>query len=1087
MQKTTWLKPILHWLLFFLCFVVTPMSLMAQSNTVVLSGTVTNEKGEYLPGVTVMVQVEGKKFGAATGGDGKYSIGKLPANATAQIIFTFLGYETKTVEGFPIKNENVTLSTQLKENDKHLSELVVVGYGTQKKVNLTGAVSQLDSKTIGTRSVANITQAIQGAVPNLNVTFGDGSPGKGGNINIRGNTSINGGSPLVLIDGVPGDINLVNPRDVETISVLKDAASSAIYGARGAFGVILVTTKRAKKGKATVNYSNNFSYATSTVSTDFITSGYRSAKLNDEAFLRATGNTYTRYTDKDYEELLKRETDKSLPSVVKDVRNNKEMYIYYGNTDWWHEMFRDVQPSMEHALTFSGSTEKVDYMLSGRWYEKKGMMRINQDKFNAYNMRAKINANVTPWLTLSSNTQFSANNYTYPGWGVNDNFVSITVHALPSYVPRNPDGTATYRTELNNYTIGDGVYADLLYGKSKGGTKNFDFSNTFGATIKATKDFNIIGNYTFDLNPYSSFSRRVESPWSVFPGVISYVGYDQYNEEANMDQYHIVNLYGEYTKSLAKHNFKAMVGYNQELKRYKQTKGMRKNLLSQDLNDFDLGSGDQTIGGRQSEWALLGFFYRVNYDYAGKYLLELNGRYDGSSRFPKGNKYGFFPSVSGAWRVSEERFFEPVKNTVNDLKLRASYGTLGNQQVSTDIRANYPYIPLMDRGTSNYIVNGAKTEYLTVPAPTTQNLTWEKSTSTNLGVDVALFKSRLTGSFDWYVRNTTDMLTKSKTLPAVYGAAEPKQNAADLQTKGFELALAWADQKQVGGKPFNYSIGVAVGDYKSRITRFDNPSGTLSDYYVGQELGEIWGYSVDGYFKTDKEAADYQAMMKDLSSVHAQIFSAPGEWGKLLAGDMKFVDLNGDLNISKGKNTLADHGDLRVIGNKQPRYSYGINGSASWNGFDFYVLFQGIGKQNWYPGANADKFWGPYSRPYYSFLPQDFESKVWSEQNPDAYFPRLRGYVALNAKGELTEVNDKYLQNLAYLRLKSLTLGYSLPATWMKRVKMERARFYFSGENLLTFTKFDTKYIDPEMAAAEANGRVYPVSKTFSFGLDITF
>ncbi len=1041
-----------------------------------VKGRVINEAGEALSGVSV--QLKGSGNGTTTNENGEFS---LDVSDNSTLVASYIGYDSKEVL---VKN-NEFIIIQLVAQNSSLDEVVVVGYGTQKKVNLTGAVSQVEAKVLEDRPVANITQALQGAVPNLNISFGDGRPGSGGTINIRGIASLNDqkGSPLVLVDGVPGSLNLINPRDVESISVLKDAASSAIYGARGAFGVVLVTTKRAKKGKMNINYGNNFAQATSTVSTDFITDGYTSAILNDEAFLKAVGKTYTGYTDQDYEELKKRQTDKSLPSYIIDNRNGKDMYVYYGNTDWWRTMFRDWQPSMEHNLSFSGGTDKIDYLLSGRLYEKKGIMQVNQDIYNAYNFRAKISANVTDWLTITSNTQFNATDYNYPGWGVNSNFVSVTVHALPSYLPVNPDGTATYRTELNNYTIGDGIYADLLHGKSKGAEKRYEFVNTIGATLKLSKDLSVIGNYTFNLYNGSTMQRRAYAPWSIFPGVISYLGYDQLNEAMSTEQYHVVNAYANYSKTLGDHSFKVMAGVNQELKKFKNLSGYRKELLSEDLNDFNLGSGDQQINGGASEWALLGVFSRINYDYKGKYLLELNGRYDGTSRFPAGDRFGFFPSVSAGWRLSQESFFEPLKNVINELKFRGSYGALGNQQVAT-----YGYISTMARGTMNYLMNGNKTEYLTVPAPISPTLTWEKATSVNLGVDVGLLQNRFTASFDWYNRNTVNMLTKGKTLPRVFGASEPKENAADLLTKGFELTLGWKDDFKLAGKPFGYDVTFVLGDYTSEITKFDNPSRLLSDYYVGQKLGEMWGYSTDGYFTTDAEAAAYQAKLTSLSgtSVYKQISSAPGEWGKLRAGDLRYQDLNGDGTINNGKNTVDDHGDLIVIGNSQPRYSFGVNAGANWNGFDLSVFLQGIGKQNWYPGANADKFWGPYSRPYYSFIPADFQSKIWTPENPDAYFPALRGYTALNGGGDLNSWNNRYVQDLAYIRLKSITIGYSLPAPILKKIKLDRCRIYVSGENVFTLTKLKTKYIDPEMAAAETNGRVYPFNKTFSFGLDIS-
>lgn len=1086
----TTLRSLSGWLLLLLCLF--PALANAQQNGATLSGVITSSTGEQLPGVSVEARsADGQRKGTASLANGSYTLANLPAGVPLQITFTFIGYEPHVIKDKILNNGNNTLTVQLQEGNQKLNELVVVGYGTQKKVNLTGAIAQVDAKVLENRPVANVTQALQGAIPGLNINFTDGRPGANGRFNIRGNNPLSSGAtPLVLIDGVPGSMNNVNPRDIETVTILKDAAASAIYGARAAFGVVLVTTKAAKKGKLTVNYGNNFSKSYSTVSTDFITDGYTSAVLNDEAFLVTTGNTYTRYTPADMEELKKRQTDKSLPTVITDIRNGREQYVYYGHTDWWKEFFLPSQDGMEHSLSVSGGTDKVDFLLSGRMFNKKGMMRYNRDEYNSFNLRTKLTVRANKWLTFTNNTQFMIGKYTYPGWHPNTNFVNSTVHALPSYVPKNPDGTATYITALNNYQIGDGLFSDLLYGKNKGTDRWNELMSTWGATIKVNDNINLYANYTFTLNPardndnptISTF-RQTSSPYSIYPGVISKVPRPDFlREETNQDYYHVANAYGEFQKSYGKHNVKFMAGYNQELKQFKQIRAERGDLLSQDLNDVNLGSGYYTLTGDQSEWALLGFFARANYDYKGKYLLEVNGRYDGTSRFPKGQRFGFFPSVSAGWRISEESFFEPLKNTLSDLKFRVSYGQLGNQ-----VTSNYPYIPLLARGTSDWIAGGKKIEYLTAPGAISPNLTWERTASQNFGVDAGLFQNKLSVSFDYYIRDTKDMLTRGATVPVVFGTTEARENAADLRTKGFELSITYNDQFELAGKPFMWSIGGNISDFRSVITRFSNDNKRLNDYYVGQEYGEMWGYLTDGYFNSDEEAAAWQAKVnQDL--VGSNIKSASGQWNKLRAGDLKFKDLNGDGTISPGLNTLDNHGDLVYLGNNQIRYPYAFNGSASWNGIDLSFFFQGIGKKDWYPGTNADKFWGPYSRPYYSFLPTNFPDLVWTpEKGQDSYFPRLRGYIALNGNNPLTNTNDRYMQDLAYLRLKNLTIGYSLPDHLLKRIKMSRLRVYVSGDNLVTWTKLESKYIDPEQAAADANGRVYPFGKTFSAGLDLSF
>lgn len=1044
-----------------------------------VTGVIKSQEGEPLPGVTVSLKDQ-PSTGVSSNENGEYIL-TVP-NSNSVLVYSMIGFVKQEITVGSRTRIDVTL-----ESDQQLLEnVIVVGYGTQKKVNLTGAVTQIDSEVLNDRPISNITQGIQGTMPNVNINFGNGRPGTEGSVNVRGYASINSSraAPLILIDGVPGNINNINPRDVESISVLKDAAAAAIYGSRGAFGVMLVTTKSAKGGKININYSNNFGWAGSTVSTDFITDGYDAAILNDEAFIRATGNSYTGYSDADYEELLKRKTDKSLPDVVIQNRNGKDQYVYYGSTDWWDVLYRDTQTSMEHSLSFTGGTDKIDFYVSGRAYQKNGIMKVNQDKYKGYNLRAKVSGEVAPWLRINNNTQFNYNNYSFPGWNgnanANNNFISSTVHALPSYLPINPDGTATYRTELNNYTIGDGIFADLLHGKSKGEDGEYEFINTFQAQFTLAEGLHITGDYTFSHNPLLLFVRRTQAPWSVYPGEISYLGNDRLTEIHTTNIGHTVNLYGDYTKSFNDHNFKITAGYNQESRSYKRITGIRNDLLSEDLNDLNLGSGDMEVTGGANTWALQGFFGRINYDYQGKYLLEVNGRYDGTSKFPDDQRFGFFPSVSAGWRLSEENFFQPLKSTVSELKFRASYGSLGNSQEA----GIYGYIPLLARGNTPYLMDGRRTEFLSVPVPISPSLTWERTTTANFGVDLGLFNNRLNTTFDWYVRETLDMLIPGKTLPAVFGAASPRQNAGDLRNTGWELAISWRDQETVGGKPFGYSFSFGLSDSKAEITRFDNKDKLLNNYYVGQQLGEIWGYKVDGFFQSDEEAANWQI---NQDYVNQQRLRAPGDWSRLQAGDLKFVDVNGDGLVDNGKNTVSEPGDQVVIGNTLPRYTFGFNLGADWNGFDVSAFFQGIGRQHWYPGNNADKFWGPYSRPYYSFIPENFTDDIWTPENPDAYYPLLRGYVALNSRGELNVKNDRYLQDLAYIRLKNLTVGYTLPTDLLSKAKLSRARIYVSGENLFTATKLRSDYIDPEQAANEANGRAYPFSRTFSLGIDITF
>ncbi|TLU99485.1 TonB-dependent receptor [Dyadobacter luticola] len=1057
-----------------------------------VKGTVTSSDGQgTLPGVSVVLK--GTSQGTTTDANGKYSL--VVPNGEAVLVFSFVGYTSQEV----IVGSRTNIDLTLAADNKALSEVVVVGYGTQKRVNLTGAVSQVQAKDLENRPLNNMSQILQGMIPNLNITFSTGQPGKGGNLNVRGETSVNGGGPLVLIDGIPGDINRINPNDVESVSVLKDAAASAIYGARGAFGVILVTTKTAKNGKTTVSYSNNFGWGKPTVSTDFMTNGYEYVKINDEAFTRATGNSYTRYSEEDYKEIEARRYDKTENparpwTVVKNV-NGKDIYNYYGNYDWWNTVFNMSQPSKQHNVSLSGGTDKVNYFLSGSVFEKDGIMKLNTDKFTSYTLRSKINAQLTPWLKVSNNTQYFDSKYKYPGLegGANANFVAITVHALPIYAPRNPDGTPTYNTLKNNYSIGDGLFANLLKGVAGGEQKVHELTTINTVTMDFTKNWNLTANHSYSFYITDDWYRSAVATYSVQPGILTTVpnyNTDQLKKTFWFDPQNVVNVFSSFNHTFGKHYFSATAGINYETRKHQVLAGSRKNLLSESINDLNLGTGEQLSGGGSYQYELFGAFFRANYDYMGKYLLEVNGRYDGTSRFGESKRYGFFPSVSAGWRISEEAFFEPIRNSFNNLKIRASYGTLGNQlppnfNNNPSSASFYPYIPMMPTAQSSWITNGQKLQYVSSPNPISAGLTWESATTSNIGLDATLLKNRLNISFDGYIRNTTDMLIPGQVLPSVYGATVPTQNAGDLQTKGFELSIGWADNFKVADKPFNYNVSFIVSDSKSKITKYDNPNKVLSAPYVGQTIGEMWGYSIEGMFKTNEEAQAYKV---DQTIVNKQRLSAPGDWSKLQAGDLKFIDTNNDGKIDQGANTVADHGDMKIIGNNRARYRYGINLGASWNGFDFSALAQGILRRNWYPGNNADKFWGPYSRPYYSFIPEKFGDDIWTPENQNAYFPVLRGYTALNGGGDLNSPNDRYIQNVGYLRLKNVVIGYTVPEKISKLVRIPRARIYVSGENLLTYTPLRSKYIDPEQFDGDAtNGRTYPLSKTISAGLNITF
>ncbi|MBQ7709875.1 MAG: TonB-dependent receptor [Bacteroidales bacterium] len=1059
-----------------------------------VSGTVVDATG---PIVGAVVQAEGAN--AVTDFDGNFTINVSPR---AVLEISCLGYQTQQV---PVNGRNRIVIT-LEEDSFLLEDAVAVGYGTTKKTNLTGAVSVLKAEALKDRPALDVGHMLQGSVPGLNVTSGSGRPGQAATLNIRGWNSINGGSPLVLIDGVEGDIQYVNPADVDNISVIKDAAAAAIYGAKGSAGVILVTTKsgtKEKDGRAKVTYSGRFGVTAPTTSTDYETRGYDSVYLNNLFWQTySPGTKYANYTDADMYELWIRRNDvvenPERPWVViSQDATGKDVYNYYANTDWYHVLYNDIKPTTSHTISMSGATNAVSYLVSGGYTYEQGMFKQKPDNYKRVNLRAKISFEVTDWLKIGSNTSYFNSAYFYPGQsGIDNNFAKSTVHALASYPATNPDGSTIYSTKYNGYQLMDGLLM-LLAGDHFNQDNVDNLSETLDFTITPVKGLTIKGDYTYALKYTRYMNRAVAGEYSQDPGVIAIKDdkdpfLDVLSEKANTNIYQVYNLYATYEHTWAQaHNFKAMAGVNYETRWIKDLGAKGYNLYSTELNDQSLVGATENYpeeglsnkrmetSGGQNELKTAGYFARINYDYKGKYLLELNGRYDGSSRFLRGSRWVFSPSASIGWRISEEDFFKPLKGSWDNAKIRFSYGQLGNQQMSS----YYPAIRTVSTsGKSSYLLGGANLAQASLSAPVSSGLTWERSIQSNLGIDLAFLNNRLEVSAEAYIRDTKDMLTAGDVLPATYGYSEaPKENVADLRTKGYEISIGWRDSFKLGGKPFNYGASVVFSDFVSHITRFNNPNYLLAkNYWVGMKYGDIWGYHVDGLFATDEEAKSYAV---DQSRVNdAQIFP-----DGLFAGDMRFVDLDGNGKIDQGNGKVGDSGDWQIIGNSQPRFNYGVNLNASWNGFDLAVFFQGIGKMDWYPAADARSFWFLYARPYQTFIPRDFLNDCWSEENPNAYYPRPRGYVAMNTSRPLGVANDRYLQNIGYLRLKNLTFGYTLPEKLTKKISISKLRVYFTGENLFYWAPgLHGKFVDPEMAMTGGNLRLYPWQKSFVFGIDIT-
>lgn len=1068
------------------------MVLSAQNRSI--SGKVFDTNEEPLIGVTVTI--ENTTIGAITDIDGAFTLqvpeGKVVLNVS------YVGFVPQKVT---VASGQSNVTVRLSEDAVLLNEVVVVGYGKQKKVNLTGAVASVGGEELENRVTKSLSSMLQGTVAGLNVTTSSGVPGSSASINVRGITSIHESEPLVLIDGAVGDIDRVNPNDVESISVIKDASAAAIYGARAAFGVILVTTKSgaAKDGKATVRYSGRFGWQAPTTSTDYETTGYWSVYTINQFWQANSGTLYVDYTDQDMQELWNRVNDKTehpdRPWVVEDVRNGRNQWVYYGNYDWWHSLYRDNRPMQQHNVSISGGKDDVKYFVSGSYDKQTGILRENPDIYRKYNLRSKIDFRINEWLTMSNNTSFYSSQYSYLGDGDVENTLAYSArHALACFPQKNPDGSWLYSTPYLNYKVANGRHILLGENSHRNVERSTDFTNTTRLVYAPIRELSFTGDFTYRQYQSRNTSRSNVMYYREYPDgeLLSYAtgaGANRLDEAVNTNQYYSTNIFGTYDDTFNQaHHLSVVGGMNYEAWKNKNISAYGENLVSTDLDDLDLvgqnaeGATITGVGGGQNEYALLGIFGRINYDYKSRYLFEVSGRYDGTSRFASGSRWGFFPSASAGWRISEESFFQPVRQWIDNLKVRGSFGSLGNQNISS----YYSFARLISISSLGYTFGEGSVlpKYSSLSAPIASGMTWETAQQWDFGFDLTMLGNRLNLTVDGYIRDTKDMLTDGVDLPGVYGADLPDMNAADLRTKGYEITLNWRDRLTLGNKPFEYSVGLNLSDYKSVITKYDNENKTFAkDYYEGMEIGEIWGYVTDGLFQTDEEAKAY-AEKVDLSYV------LKGQTGGWQAGDVKFVDLDGDGKIGIGSNNVDNPGDRKILGNSLPSFSYGISASAQWNGFDVSAFFQGTGNHYWYPAGQSMPFWGPYSYPYLSFLQKDFLADVWTAENTDAYFPRAMAYSA--SGGVLSNVNDRYLQNLRYLRFKNLTVGYTLPQSWTGKGRIESVRIYFTGENLCYWSplKKHSRYVDPEAAIDRSdayNNAYYPWQKSFLFGIDVTF
>ncbi len=1052
-----------------LCFFVS--SVFAQ--TITVKGTVRDVKNEPIIGASVVVK-DNPTQGAATDFDGNYSISDVPSDAILLVSYVGMKPQEIAVDG------RTTINIVMKDDTELLDEVVVVGYGTQKKANLTGAVTAVKmDEVLGDRPISNAYAALQGSIPGLTIS-GSSSPGQSGkSINIRGTLSLNGGSPLVLIDNVPGDLNMINPEDIESVSVLKDAASSAIYGARAANGVVLVTTKRPNKGALfQVNYNNNFGFSKSInrpeqapLSEYF--KAYLDADLSNTYW--ANGQDVAKWAE--YVEQYK--TNPSNFKIIGDgIFVDKDGIPYYLNEK---DLFKNVLTNgfyNTHNISTSGGTERVRYRMSAGYTSEDGPLITNKDFYRRMSISSFVSADMTDWFTQELDIRYAQSKQTMPQGRGND----IYTMRLINYYPEGlfPESLTLNGKELPLFTPRNLVLYANVSNKIRNNPRIFSKS-----IFRPLNDLELIFEYTFDKDDfnYSYYTDKwehttIQRAASIAPSN------DVYTRQRYYTDYNAINAYATYSKSFGEHNLKAMGGYNQESSFYELIHNEVQDQVSSTVPSLGNATGQKTLDENYREYSIRSGFFRLNYNYKNKYLLEMNSRYDGSSKFPKTNRFGFFPSLSAGWQIANEDFMTPTKGWLNELKLRGSWGQIGNQAVNP-----YQYSPSMNINSTDevWLENGKKVTSIGLPALVSRTFTWETVETFDVGFDFSLFNYRLRGTYDWYQRDTKGMLTTAGVveLPAVVGTNAPAQNGADMRTRGWEFAINWKDN--IGD--VGYNIGFNIYDHRSHITKYANESGLLSDWYVGRELNEIWGYKADGYYtKDDFEDLTTWKLKEGVTSIKGV---------NVRPGDVKFKNLtdsdDSKNQIDAGDNTRTNPGDRTVIGNSTSRYQFGANVGVNYKGFDLSILLQGVGKRDhWVGGAAMFPFAGSgasdavFQPLYYNqtdyWKPKSLDPKdpnYMVPENPNATYYRIYGQ--MQNVGSNTRNSDKFLQNAAYLRVKNITLSYVFPKPFIEKIQLKQLKVFVGVENLATFTTLP-KGIDPERISWN-----YPFYQTVSLGANVTF
>uniref|UniRef100_UPI004026EE0C SusC/RagA family TonB-linked outer membrane protein n=1 Tax=Candidatus Cryptobacteroides bacterium TaxID=3085639 RepID=UPI004026EE0C len=1083
-----------------------------QQTRILVSGRILDSSGQPVPGASVIEK--GTTNGVDTDIDGKFTIS---VKSGSSLEVSCIGYETVSVAA----SEN--LSVTLREDTQFLDEVVVVGFGTQKKVNMTGSVAAVDvDKAFGSKPITDVSKGLQGVVPGLSITYNSNDLNASPTMKIRGTGSINGdNTPLILLDGVEvPDLSFVNPDNIKSISVLKDAASASIYGSRAAWGVVLITSKdgSAVKDKVSITYSNNFSWNQPIGLPKYITDkegvlaqleeGMLAQKNVDGSRIEAFGMYY--------DTIGKGITtwfDKYSGNLSNPVYKYGEDYEFVEGTPYYYrvsdpnkEIFK-TSFSQTHNLSVTGNTGKTNYNIGLGYTMNDGTLKAaKKNDVKRYNLNLSTNTQVKKWLNIGTKVMYVEKEYEYPyGYSQSKGATGLLYYVMrfPAFFPFGiSDGSkladGTYASE--SAATGEGLYFrhGNAYVANESICSSKDQYLTLGGNVRINlaPGLSFYGDYTRGRYNYENRSMRQPyyvANWS-FPKKAAVTTNDFLERTYVSKITNTYNAYFDYLFDIQKqHNFAIKVGANAEDLRY-DNQSVKVNGV-QDVEHPTLnltdGKNEGIVDESLRHRATAGFFGRINYNYKEKYLLELNGRYDGSSSFRTGKQWAFFSSASAGYRISEEKFWTNIKPYVPTLKVRASYGSVGNQA----LESWYPYISTMATETVSWIgtdMNQVSTT--TTPSAVNPDMTWEKIRTLDIGFDAGFFNNELNVTFDWYQRRNVGMLVAGNEIVRYAGiAVAPLENGGDMKTNGWELQI---DYNHAFNKDFAIYGTFTLSDAKSEITKWNNTTGALNSWYKGKKLGEIWGFETDRYFNSSDVNPD--GTLKTGTPDQSYLQNGSFRFG---AGDIKYKDLNKDGKIDTGKGTIDDHGDLKRIGNQLPRYEYSLRVGAMLKGFDVEVLLQGIGKRDMW---STSSLFIPHAAGAQMNI---FENQLdyWTESNQNARFPRpyINGaFGSLSGLPGNSGCNNfapqtKYLNNLAYLRVKNFTVGYTLPQNLTRKIFVEKLRFYFSAQNLFTFDHIDG-VMDPECTGGSSKsytngmdmtmaGRAMPFNRQWSCGLQITF